>query len=149
MTGGGQVDPYAELGVSRDASSEELRRAYRQLARRYHPDVNRDPGGPERFAAAARAYATLSDPGQRADHDQTRRPPPTASRSSSLGRTPQRGVIELSPAELRHLVHRPLTLTDSHGQMIVLPAGLGPGDQITLPYRHHPVILTIQPQRKT
>ena len=59
MTGGGQVDPYAELGVSRDASSEEIRRAYRQVARRHHPDVNRDPGGPARFAAAARAYEIL------------------------------------------------------------------------------------------
>ena len=66
MTGGGQVDPYAELGVSRDASSEEIRRAYRRVARRHHPDVNRDPGGPDRFAAAARAYEILSDPAARA-----------------------------------------------------------------------------------
>ena len=66
MTGGAQVDPYAELAVARDASTEEIRRAYRQAARRRHPDVNRDPGGPERFAAAARAYEILSDPAARA-----------------------------------------------------------------------------------
>ena len=62
MTGGGQVGRYAELGVSRDASSEEIRSAYRQAARREHPDVNPDRGGPERFAAAVRAYEILSDP---------------------------------------------------------------------------------------
>ena len=63
MTGGGQVDPHAELGVSRAALSEEIRRAYRQIARRQHPDGNRSPGGPERFAAVARAYDILSNPG--------------------------------------------------------------------------------------
>jgi len=149
MTGGGQVDPYAALGVSQDASSEEIRRAYRQIARRCHPDVNRDPGGPERFAAAARAYALLSDRGQRAEYDQTRRPPPTRPRVPMFPRTPARGVVELSPAELRHLAYGPLTLTDRHGHLIVLPAGVGPGDQITLLYRHHPVTLTIQAQRKS
>lgn len=148
MTGGGQADPYAELGVSHNASSEEIRRAYRRIARRSHPDVNRDPGGAEQFAAAARAYAILGDPRQRADYDHSRRPPPTTSRSPGLPRT-RRGVIELSPDELRHLAYRPLTLTDSRGQLIVLPAGVGPGDQITLLYQHQPVTLTIQPQRKT
>jgi curved DNA-binding protein CbpA len=151
MTGAGQVDPYAELGVSRDASRGEIRHAYRQLARRYHPDVNRDPRGPERFATAARAYAILSDPGQRADHDQTRRASPMVSRSPELRhrQAPPRGIVELSPAELRHLADRPLTLTDGHGQVIVLPAGAGPGDRITLLYRHRPVILTIRRQRRT
>jgi curved DNA-binding protein CbpA len=69
MTGGGQVDPYAELGVSRDASSQDIRRAYRHVARRNHPDVNHDPGGPERFAAAALAYEILSNPAARARYD--------------------------------------------------------------------------------
>ena len=81
MTGGGQVDPYAELGVSRDASSEEIRRAYRQVARRHHPDVNGNPGGPERFAAAARAYEILSDPAARARYD-NRFPRPVPIRQS-------------------------------------------------------------------
>ena len=55
MTGGGQVDYYAVLGVARNASAAEIRRAYRRVARRHHPDLNRDPGGAERVAAAARA----------------------------------------------------------------------------------------------
>ena len=147
MTGGGEADLYAELGVSQDASSEEIRRAYRAVARRHHPDVNREPGGPARFAAAARAYAILSDPRQRADYDQTRRPSPTTSRLPVFPRTPAHGVLELSPAELRHLAYRSLTLTDSRGQMIVLPAGVGPGDQITLLHHHRPVTLTIQLQQ--
>jgi hypothetical protein len=62
MTGGGQADYYAVLGVRRDASALDIRRAYRRVARRHHPDLNRDPRGSERFAAAARAYAVLSDP---------------------------------------------------------------------------------------
>jgi len=146
MTGGGPVDLYAELGVSRDASSEEIRRAYREIARRHHPDVNGDPGGAQRFAAAAHAYAILSDPRQRADYDHIRRPRPTTARSPVFPRTLPRGVVELSPAELRHLAYRPLTITDSHGRTIVLPSGAGPGDQIILLYRHQPVILTIQPR---
>jgi curved DNA-binding protein CbpA len=148
MTGGGEVDLYDELGVSRDASSEEIRRAYRQVARRHHPDVNREPGGPERFAAAARAYAILSDPRQRADYDQTRRVPPMTSRSPVAPRTQQRGILELSPSEAWHLACHPLTLTDSHGHVIVLPAGVSPGDQITLLYHHRPVTLTIQLQQR-
>jgi len=146
MTGGGPVDLYAELGVSRNASSEEIRRAYREIARRHHPDVNGDPGGAQRFAAAAHAYAILSDPRQRADYDHIGRPRPTTARSPVFPRTLPRGVVELSPAELRHLAYRPLTITDSHGRTIVLPSGAGPGDQIILLYRHQPVILTIQPR---
>ena len=60
MTGGGQVDYYAVLGVPRDASAPDIRRAYRRVARRHHPDLNRDPLGPELFAAAARAYEVYS-----------------------------------------------------------------------------------------
>jgi len=66
MTGGGPVEPYVELGAPRDALSVEIRCAYRQAARRHHPDVKRDPGRPERFVAAARAYEILSDPAARA-----------------------------------------------------------------------------------
>jgi DnaJ-class molecular chaperone len=69
MTGGGQVGPYVELDVSRDVSRVESRRAYRQVARRHHPDVKQDPGGPERFAAAARAFEMLSDPAARARYE--------------------------------------------------------------------------------
>lgn len=133
MTGGGQVDPYAELGVSRDASSEEIRRAYRRVARRHHPDVNRDPGGPERFAAAARAHEILSDPAARARYD-NRFPRPVPIRPSPKPRpvVARRAVLELTGREAAHLARFPLTLTDARGGRMVIPAGTGDGDQLVL-----------------
>ncbi|MDT7712009.1 MAG: curved DNA-binding protein [Pseudonocardiales bacterium] len=62
-------DYYDALGVSRTASTEELQRAYRKLARQYHPDVNRDPGAEERFKEISEAYSVLSDPDTRKRYD--------------------------------------------------------------------------------
>ena len=58
-------DYYEVLGVSRTASAEELQQAYRRLARRHHPDVNKDPGAEERFKEVSEAYDVLSDPESR------------------------------------------------------------------------------------
>ncbi len=61
-----EKDLYRELGVSRDASEDEIRRSYRKLARTYHPDVNPDdPGAEERFKEVSFAYEILSDPEKR------------------------------------------------------------------------------------
>jgi DnaJ-class molecular chaperone len=54
-------DPYLTLGVDRDADDDAIRRAYRRLAREYHPDLNKSPGAEERFKAVGQAYAILSD----------------------------------------------------------------------------------------
>jgi curved DNA-binding protein len=62
-------DYYAELGVPRGASAEEIQRAYRKLARQYHPDVNKDPGAEEKFKEASEAYDVLSDPETRRRYD--------------------------------------------------------------------------------
>ncbi|TDU91193.1 curved DNA-binding protein [Kribbella voronezhensis] len=62
-------DFYEILGVSRTASADEIQRAYRQLARRYHPDVNKDPDAEERFKEVSEAYDVLSDPQQRKRYD--------------------------------------------------------------------------------
>ncbi|MFF5231557.1 DnaJ C-terminal domain-containing protein [Dactylosporangium sp. NPDC000521] len=62
-------DYYADLGVPRNARREEVRRAYRTLARLHHPDVNRESGAEERFKRIAEAYRVLSDPRRRRDYD--------------------------------------------------------------------------------
>jgi molecular chaperone DnaJ len=59
------TDYYAELGVRQDATGEEIKRAYRRLARELHPDVNPDPAAQERFKGVTRAYEVLSDPDKR------------------------------------------------------------------------------------
>jgi molecular chaperone DnaJ len=59
------VDYYAVLGVRRNATPEQIKRAYRRLARELHPDVNGDPGAQERFKQVTAAYEVLSDPAKR------------------------------------------------------------------------------------
>ncbi len=62
-------DYYKILGVSRDVDKDELKRAYRRLARKYHPDVNKEPGAEEKFKEINRAYEILSEPETRARYD--------------------------------------------------------------------------------
>jgi curved DNA-binding protein len=62
-------DFYSVLGVSRDASADDIQRAYRKLARTYHPDVNKDPAAEERFKQISEAYDVLSDPSTRQRYD--------------------------------------------------------------------------------
>lgn len=62
-------DYYQVLGVSRDASPDDLKKAYRQLARQYHPDVNKGTGAEERFKEINEAYEVLSDQERRARYD--------------------------------------------------------------------------------
>jgi curved DNA-binding protein len=58
------------MGVGRDATQDEIKRAYRKLARKYHPDVTDDPEGEQRFKEVGEAYAVLKDPEKRAAYDQ-------------------------------------------------------------------------------
>ncbi|MFQ5795117.1 MAG: molecular chaperone DnaJ [Candidatus Bipolaricaulia bacterium] len=62
-------DYYEVLGVARDASEKEIKKAYRQLAKKYHPDMGEGAADEERFKEATEAYEVLSDPNQRAQYD--------------------------------------------------------------------------------
>ncbi len=63
-------DYYEVLGVAKDASDEDIKRAFRKLAKQYHPDVNKEPGAEEKFKEIGEAYAILSDPEKRRQYDQ-------------------------------------------------------------------------------
>ncbi len=82
------TDYYAALGVQRGASADEIRKAYRRLAQKYHPDVSKEPDAEAKFKEFAEAYQTLKDPEKRAAYDalgqrpagEEFRPPPDWSR---------------------------------------------------------------------
>ncbi len=62
-------DYYKIMGLARDASQDGIKRAYRKLARKYHPDVSKDPTGEEKFKEIGEAYEVLKDPEKRAAYD--------------------------------------------------------------------------------
>jgi len=88
-------DYYKVMGVEPDASADDIKRAYRKLARKYHPDVSDDPNAEDRFKEIGEAYEVLKDPAKREEYDQLRkggwrggeefRPPPGWARADGRG----------------------------------------------------------------
>ena len=63
------MDYYATLGIDRNASKEEIKKAYKRLAKQYHPDINKDPGAETKFKQVSEAYSVLSDDQKRQQYD--------------------------------------------------------------------------------
>jgi molecular chaperone DnaJ len=135
-------DHYRLLGVSPEASAEELRRAYRQLARRYHPDVA-GAGSTETFRRIAAAYALLSDVASRAEYDARRRSLSAPATSGAAGRQarPARGsrhpasdLIERLAGALDSLVARQAARRAPDGaiELLLTPAEASRGGTAAL-----------------
>jgi hypothetical protein len=141
---------YRVLGVSRDASTLEIRRAYRRLAHQHHPDRNSEPDGSERFRRVAEAYAVLNDPARRARCERPLRPTGRRDAPRATPATPIRlGVLALSAPEAQLAATAPLTLTTSNGLVIVLPAGIADGDQVAFTVPQGRAVLTVRVNFRT
>lgn len=66
-------DYYKIMGVNEDASDKDIKMAYRRLARKYHPDISKEPDAEERFKEMGEAYEVLKDPTKRAEYDKFRK----------------------------------------------------------------------------
>src|SRR6478736_1950184 len=81
-----EKDFYAALGVAKDAGADEIKKAYRTLARKYHPDVNKgDDESADRFKEISEAYDVLSDDTTRREYDEARQLFGARGRSSGAG----------------------------------------------------------------
>src|ERR671916_766829 len=123
-------DYYEALGVPRDASADDVRSAYRKLARQYHPDVNKDdPEAEDRFKEISEAYEVLRDPEKRAAYDrfgQNWKAGQDVARTAGFDGFSTRGgdqeaVLELSLEEAARGGKRRITLADGRDYEVNIP----------------------------
>ena len=105
-------DYYEVLGVSRNATEEEIKRAFRRLARQYHPDVNKEKGAEARFKEINEAYEVLGDAQKRAAYDRFGHAGVGAG-AARRGRQPVRG---LRLWQLQRSLRATLRQRGGHGQ---------------------------------
>lgn len=115
-------DPYQVLGVARTATHDEIRAAYRTLARRLHPDVARSDTASVRMAAVNRAWATLSDPVKRRAHDDLATARVTARTESGNAQSSPRPDEPLPPLPPSRFPWRFLLFLAAVGSIAVLTA---------------------------
>lgn len=92
-------DPYAVLGLSRDATAAQITLARRRLSRQYHPDVNSAKDAAARFDEVQRAFSLLSDPAARAEYDRASGHPGAAAREPGTASGPARRIA-VQPASV-------------------------------------------------
>lgn len=124
-------DLYGTLGVSTSATADEIKRAYRRLARQLHPDVNPDAAAQQRFRQVISAYETLSDPHRRQTYDGSRR------RSAPAAAAVPKGAdihvqLAMKLEQIARGGTQRITLEDGRQMTFKLPAGLRPGQTVKL-----------------
>ena len=100
------LDPYAVLGLSRDATAPQIAQARRRLSRQYHLDVNSAPDAAARFDEIQRAFSLLSEPAARAEYDRASGRPGAAraARESGAGTGPAHGIaVQPASVDFGHL----------------------------------------------
>ena len=125
-------DYYQVLGVSRGASEAQIKAAYRQLARKHHPDVNKSPDAAEKFKEATEAYEVLSDKDKRKLYDRFGHAGPNAGPGRPFGQrayTRAAGRADIAQEFVHHLetgeaVHATLDMTFNLDAMAILDAGV-------------------------
>ncbi|MDP6047220.1 MAG: DnaJ domain-containing protein [Phycisphaerae bacterium] len=107
----GEKDYYKILGLTRDASPEEIKRAYRTLVKQVHPDVSGDPDSAKRFGEIDEAYDVLGDAQARWEYDHRTEP----SQENDPNRRAPRGI---SPGELAGSQFTPANVAEGAGQAV-------------------------------
>ena len=111
-------DPYKWLGVPRGATADDIRKAYRRLAREHHPDANPDdPSAEERFKGIQQAYEILSNPEKRRVHDTRSRPSPRRKRAGAPRKTGGRAGRSTGSVNLSDSISRRANVSGGRTQV--------------------------------